>query len=238
MSAIESLSPCRDIEDIMVRELEEDIIFGRLEPGSRLTEDALLERFGGTRHFVRRALVRLEQLGIVVLRRNRGASVRSFSAGEVEEIYEVREMLQRQAALKIILPAAPELVQSLQDINARYLTAIQAGDLRGIHELNDQFHLTMFAACGNSHLSRLVQQYMDITLPIRAANLANPDLLAVSYQQHQLMIRYLQGHDSWQLAELCVDHLRPSKEDYLRRISQNSQASDRRIVPVTSRGRS
>ena len=69
----------KDIEDRMVRELEEDIIFGRLKPGARLTEDALLERFGGTRHYVRRALGRLEKLGIVMLRRNRGAAVEGRS---------------------------------------------------------------------------------------------------------------------------------------------------------------
>lgn len=232
---------CPDVEERMVRELEEDIIFGRLEPGTRLTEDTLLERFGGTRHFVRRALVRLEKLGILVLRRNRGAAVRSFSAEEVNEIYEVREMLQRQAALKIALPSAPELVRALEGINDRYREAIEAGDLRGIHELNDRFHLTMFAACGNGHLCRLVQEYMDITLPIRAKNLANPELLSVSYRQHDLMIKYLQGRDSWQLAELCVDHLRPSKEDYLRRLAEIAQASQktvRRRVSIASSRRS
>ena len=39
-------------EEQVARELEEDIIFGRLQPGVRLREDALLERFGSTRHFI------------------------------------------------------------------------------------------------------------------------------------------------------------------------------------------
>ena len=43
----------------IARALEEDIIFGRLAPGTRLTEDALLSRFAVTRHFARQALVQL-----------------------------------------------------------------------------------------------------------------------------------------------------------------------------------
>ena len=59
--------------------LEEDIIFGRLKPGERLREEALLDRFGHSRHFIRAAFVRLEKKGIVVRTRNVGAAVRAFS---------------------------------------------------------------------------------------------------------------------------------------------------------------
>src|SRR5688572_18239602 len=89
-----------EYDDLTIaRALEEDIIFGRLAPGTRLTEDALLSRFAVTRHFARQALVQLEAMGIVSRERNKGATVRSLSPREVREIYEVRELLQRQAAL-------------------------------------------------------------------------------------------------------------------------------------------
>lgn len=207
--------PALPLEDRIARELEEDIIFGRLEPGSRLREDALLERFGGTRHSVRQALARLERAGIVSHERNRGASVRTFSPDEVRQVYEVREMLQRQAALAIPLPADPALLDRLEAINADYGACIRDMNLRGIHEMNDAFHDALFSACANPYLRGLVREYMDLTLAIRAKNLADPDLLQVSLQQHRLMIRYLRGTDSWLLAELCVEHIRPSKERYL-----------------------
>src|SRR3954471_23910721 len=78
--------------------LGEDIIFGRLAPGTRLIEDQLIARFGVTRHAVRQAFVELERTGIVVREKNKGAAVRSLEPREVEQIYEVRELLQRHAA--------------------------------------------------------------------------------------------------------------------------------------------
>ena len=59
--------------------LENDIIFGRLPPGTRLIEDALMARYGKTRHAVRQALVELERTGSVTRERHVGATVRRYT---------------------------------------------------------------------------------------------------------------------------------------------------------------
>lgn len=206
-----------DLDDVVAR-LEEDIIFGRLPPGARLTEDALMSRYGTSRHFVRQALVDAERRGIVRREKNVGATVRFYSADEVRQIYEVREMLTRQAALMIPLPAPQGLIDELSALQRQYCMKADAQDLRGIHEANDAFHLALFSACGNPYLVRSLQDYMHLTLPMRAKNLADREGLAQSRRQHELMIELLKGRDSWALAQLCVDHMQFSKKDYLKRI--------------------
>jgi DNA-binding GntR family transcriptional regulator len=202
--------------------LEGDIIFGRLKPGERLREEALLERFGHSRHFIRSAFVRLEKKGILVLTRNVGAAVRAFTIAEVEEIYDVREMVQRQAALRIRLPADRDDIAPIMKIQAEYTRCVEAGDLRGIHECNDRFHLAVFALCGNSHLLALVKQYMDLTYVIRTNTFSDPQALEVSRFQHELMIEHLKGRDSWAFSELCVQHLRPNKDKYIGRLRETA----------------
>jgi DNA-binding GntR family transcriptional regulator len=213
----------RDDEAEVIRQLEEDIIFGRLPPGSRLVEDTLMARYNTTRHFIRQALVYLERVGVVRREKNVGATVCSYSADEVRQIYEVREMLSRQAALMIALPASRALIDELTDIQARYCDHAAKGNLRGIHETNDAFHLKLFGACGNPYLVRSIEDYMGLTLPMRAKNLADKEGLKVSIQQHQLMIDLLKGKDSWALAQLCVDHMQASKVDYVDRIAARDQ---------------
>lgn len=210
----------RDEQDEILKRLEEDIIFGRLAPGSRLVEDALMARYGATRHFIRQALVHLERTGVVRREKNIGATVSSYSAEEVRQIYEVRELLTRQAALMIPLPAPAELIEGLTALQARYCRHADDGDLRGIHETNDAFHIALFSACRNPYLVRALQDYMGLTLPMRAKNLADPAGLKVSRQQHDMMIELLRGRDSWALAQLCVEHMQFSKADYLARITR------------------
>jgi DNA-binding GntR family transcriptional regulator len=206
-------------EDLrIVRALEEDIIFGRLAPGTRLTEDSLLSRFPVTRHFVRQALVQLEQMGIVVRERNKGATVRSLSVDEVQQIYAVRELVQRQAALMIPLPVPDDLTEALLRIHEEHGRHVEAGYLRGVHESNDRFHLRLFGACGNKYLVQTIELYMRLSLPVRANSMGDRASLQVSHSQHRLMIDMLQGRDNWLLAQLCVDHLQPSKRHYIEQV--------------------
>jgi DNA-binding GntR family transcriptional regulator len=223
-------------EDEIVRALEEDIIFGRLEPGARLTEDALLARFPVTRHFVRQALFRLEAKGILIRKRNKGAMVRLLPPAEVKQIYAVREMLQRQAALWMPLPAPAELIDRLTAIHEEYCRHVEAGYLSGVHEANDRFHLTLFGACGNQYLAQTIEQYMHYSLPIRAKSMGSPDTLSVSRDQHRMMIEVLKGTDNWVLAQLCVDHLQPSKLSYLSAVTEARVGvadSDSKISPAS-----
>jgi len=223
---INSISNARDASLAEVRKsIEEDIIFGRFAPGARLIEDVLMERYDTTRHVVRQALVQLEQAGIIRREKNIGATVRSYTPDEVRDIYEVREMLTRQAVLKIALPASPEIIRQLSEIQKQYIDCISANNLRGIHETNDAFHITMFSACSNPYLVSSLQHYMGLTLPMRAKNLADRSGLEVSACQHDTMIKLLQGSDSWALAQLCVDHMQPSKVDYLKRIAEHQEPS-------------
>jgi DNA-binding GntR family transcriptional regulator len=207
----------------VIRRLEEDIIFGRFAPGARLVEDTLMSRYGASRHFVRQALFQLERQGIVLREKNIGATVRFYSSEEVRQIYEVREMLTRQAALMIALPAPADLIEQLTELQRQYCAKADAQDLRGIHEANDAFHVALFSACSNPYLVRSLQDYMNLTLPMRAKNLADKDGLALSRRQHEIMIELLRGRDSWAFAQLCVEHMQYSKSDYLGRISADEK---------------
>jgi DNA-binding GntR family transcriptional regulator len=210
-------SPDRELSRV-VATLEEDIIFGRLAPGQRLIEDVLMARFSATRHVIRQALGELQRKGIVIRERNIGAAVRSYARDEVLQIYEVREFLQRQAALMIALPAPAPLIRQLQALNEAYSTAAARGDLRAVHEANDAFHITLFSACGNQYLTGSIKHYMNLTLPMRAKTLAEPEAFNISQRHHAIMIELLQENDNWGLAQICAHHVQPSKRDYLKLI--------------------
>jgi hypothetical protein len=75
----------------------------------------------------------------------------------------------------------------------------------------------MFDACGNEYLLTTIDHYMRLSLPVRAKTLADPASLSVSRAQQQLTIDMLQGRNNWLLAQICIGHLQPSKQDYLAR---------------------
>ncbi len=211
----ETAAGARASVESVVRALEEDIIFGRLKPRERLLEDALMDRFGTKRHVVRQTLAELERLGIVVHERNRGSSVRDFSIEEVENIYEMRALLQRHAAERIALPPSAEVVGALRELHERHSEAVDAGDLRAVYHLNNEFHDTLFGACGNAYLAQSIAEYSWLAHAIRSIRIGDPSLLRQARAEHALMIEALEKADRDALVDLCVRHINPSKEAYL-----------------------
>lgn len=211
----------------VLRSLEFDILFGGLRPRERLVEDALMERFGAKRHVVRQALTELERMGIVVRVPNRGATVRDFTAEEVEEIAEIREILQRQAANRMALPADPALLAELEAAQRCHDDAVALGDPRAIDDANEVFHRILFAACGNRHLSDAIAHYAYLSRAMRLYPMVDPGLLETLRAEHWAMIGALRSGDREALARLVVDHIQHSKRIYLqvRRSADGSAAA-------------
>lgn len=201
-------------EDV-IRSLESDILFGLLRPRERLIEDALIQRFGTKRHVVRQSLTELERMGIVVRVPNRGAMVRDFSAQEVEEIAELREILQRRAAERMALPAEPALIATLEAAQRRHDRAVASRDPRAIDEANEAFHGSFFEACGNRHLSDAVARYAYLSRAMRLYPMVDPPLLETLRGEHWAMIEALRNGDRKALKSLVVEHIQHSKKIYL-----------------------
>ena len=92
--------------DIVAR-LEDDILGGHFEPGDRLAEGALAERFGVSRTPIREALRQLSAAGLVEMRPHRGAVVRSLLVADIvhmlELMAEIEGFCARLAARRMML---------------------------------------------------------------------------------------------------------------------------------------
>lgn len=200
----------------LTEKMREAIIFGRLRPRERLVEDEVIERYGATRHLVRSAMAALEQAGLVTRRPNRGYVVRDFSVEEVEELYEMRAILQAEAARRVPMPVPESLLASLEQIHDDYSNSVDALDLQQTTTLNNLFHETIFGACGNRFLAEAVASYWSRTTAIRCYAIGDPDLLRKSRAEHRAIIDALARSDRDLFVKLCVDHIYPALEAYKR----------------------
>src|ERR1700754_4253911 len=96
--------------------LEEAILEGELQPGERLRAEALAQRFGTSRTPVREALLQLEAQGLVDVEPNRGAVVRAFDADDLRDLYEVRALLEPQAAARAATRISADDIERLEEL--------------------------------------------------------------------------------------------------------------------------
>jgi DNA-binding GntR family transcriptional regulator len=212
----------------IVQCLEEEIALGVLRPRERLVEDDLLARFKVKRHVVRQALVELELMGMVTRRPNRGAVVRDFTSVEVEQIYFVREVLERAAVEVMPLPVDPEVVKAMERLHTQHCAAVRAGRLRDVFRLNLEFHQTFFEACGNGPLTEAISQFAFKAHAIQSYTIADPTLLARVCKEHAQYLKLIRGTDRQALLDLVAKHKQPAKVAYLeasRRIEGHNEAA-------------
>lgn len=201
---------------IVANTLQADIIFGRIHLREHLVEDEIMKRLDISRHTTRRALDELERLGLTVREPNRGVYVRSYTADEVEDLYEIREMLETRGASRIPLPASRELIKRLSYLQEQHETASHEERLVDVTSLNNEFHDTLYQACGNPMLSEAIRLYSLRTQPIRVMYSSDPSWRRQAVADHWRIIRALKQRDSNALSMLCREHLRGPKLHYLK----------------------
>jgi len=192
-----------------VEAIKADIIIGRLRPREHLVEDDIMEKFGASRHTVRAVLANLEQMGLITRRPNKGAVVRDFSVEQVEEIYEVRMILQAEAASRLPLPADKKTIADLRAIHDDYCKALDAGRLIDVNVLNDAFHRRIWLTCPNKYLAATIEKLWVETTGIRWYGVGDMQLLSHSRTDHQQMIEQMESGDRESFVALSVHHILP-----------------------------
>lgn len=140
--------------DRVYDELKDLVIAFVLKPGERLTELELAARFSVSRTPVREALSRLVQDGLLVADDSRGFAVRPLDAKECFDLYELRLVLEVQAARMACVRASDaDLAALLDDVkqNKRVSPRTAVGKLVA---LDEAFHERIAALAGNSEVQR------------------------------------------------------------------------------------
>ena len=149
--------PNSPISPVMLSEqikevLLDQIIKGDIRPGERLVESRIAAQMQTSQAPVRDAIRELGMVGIVEMRRNKGAVVRAFNREELAQIYAVRAELEGMAVELAAQRDAPTLGAELGDLCERMETATSAGRIAGFVKLNNAFHRAIVLASGNRPL--------------------------------------------------------------------------------------
>lgn len=152
----------RTIQDFLTDTLRARIVSGELSAGTRIDQDALATEFAISRMPVREALRALDAEGFVTLIPHRGAIVSSLSPAEIEEIYQMRAVLEGLASRL----ALPHLTKSnFAQLETLLATMSSTSDIHKWVRCNAEFHGIIEQACGRSRLLELIVRLRHQTEP-------------------------------------------------------------------------
>jgi DNA-binding GntR family transcriptional regulator len=136
--------------------LRDAILRGETPPGARLAEAELAARLGVSRTPVREALPRLAAEGLVEIVPNRGARVTTWSAAELQGVFDVRAAVEPRLTALAVPQASVGDLDALDDLAARMLDVGAPGpaqDLEALVPLNREFHDRLVALADHPALA-------------------------------------------------------------------------------------
>jgi DNA-binding GntR family transcriptional regulator len=170
----------------LARALSDEIVFLRLEPGARLTEEDICSRYGVSRSPVREAFKMLEADGLIVRSARRGVRVAPVSAKDLEEVYACRGALEGLAAAGAARNAGPEAHAELQRLIVALEEALVARDVPAFFERNVAVTRAVHKHSGNNTLIRIVDGIEKQALRYRyIAHTRTYEMLETSFVGHR-----------------------------------------------------
>jgi len=192
---------------------------GVYQPGDRLVESELADRFGVSRTPVREALQRLETQAILV-RDGRSMVVASLDHDQLGELYAVRAQLEGLAAQLAAQHAAPEEIRILQDMVAQ--DAALVDDPAGLARANRRFHRQIHLASHNRYLIRQLESVHRTMALLTTTSLAAEGRGVDALAEHAAIVEAIANRDKNSADIALRDHI---SKAYETRLKQDATAS-------------
>ena len=193
------------------RELRERIISGSLAPGTRVVEVSLATELAVSRTPVREAVKRLQSEQLLAEDPLRGLVVRGPEAGEIEDVYRVREVLDGLATRLAVPRVTEDDLARLEIILDSMREAIRDGQMQHIVSANIAFHDVLYRCAGNLHLTRIGRDLRDYVRRFSLEAFASPERAAAVVQEHERILDALRRRDAEAAEVASRDHLRVAR---------------------------
>ena len=190
----------------VLERIGQSILTGEFAPGSRLTETDLAQRFGVSRAPLREALLRLEERQLIERVPFSGMRVAPLGPRTIDELYEIREVLEGLAcrrAAEIITPEQVDQLRAILSQRASVLRESRGTDVRRQPTIHD-FHKMIAAISGNRALERLLNGEIWNYLRAQYRRFARShERVDVGHAEHMRIVEALEARDG-DLAELLM----------------------------------
>jgi len=202
----------KTLRELTLDKLRGAIVQGYFRPGARLVERTLCDELGVSRTVVREVLRHLETEGLVESVARQGPIVARLDPAHVGEIYELRGLLEANAARACAESATPEVVKQLREIRTEIEDAFEKSDLPRVVEYTERFYETLFQAANKQVSLTLVKTLNARINRLRALTIATPGRGSDSNREMNLLLDAIERRDGEAAAAASFAHIKRVSE--------------------------
>ncbi|GAA0199332.1 GntR family transcriptional regulator [Glutamicibacter creatinolyticus] len=183
------------------------LVAGTLVPGQVYSAPALAEMLGVSPTPVREAMIDIAREGLVEALRNKGYRIVGFSDRDLDELAELRALIEVPTMAQVALHARAEDLEQLRPLTTTLNSTAERGQLREFIAVDTEFHLRALALAGNRHLVDNVRQLRSRARLSGLAQLAEAGQLVNTAREHGQLLDLMIAQDAGAVAELMRRHI-------------------------------
>jgi len=199
--------PLTSISSVVYNYLKEGILSGQFRSGEALRQELISKVLNVSRSPVREALNQLEREDLVILRPRRGYVVTSLSADDIEEIFEIRQMLEEFAAREATRKRSSRDVLALKGVYHELEQQLEQNpdDMSGFMALDRKFHDILLEPSGKGRVSQILNNLRDSVERYVRLELTTHTLPEVQ-REHKAILKAYEDGDEDEMAKFIRSH--------------------------------
>lgn len=218
-----------------VSKLRDAILGGVFKPGERLLEQNLCDWMGVSRTSVREALRRLEAERLITITPNRGPSVTTITWEEAKSIYEVRALLEGEAAALFAERATPAQFSEMKLALADFDRAVSMNAPLDRLASTERFYAVILAGCGNPVIAEIIQGLVARINFLRARSMSREGRSRQSTIEMWRIFDAIEKRNAAEARQAAVDHVRAAAEAAREAFDNNNEEEEAAPKPRSRR---
>ncbi|MFP6561813.1 GntR family transcriptional regulator [Paraburkholderia sp. B3] len=224
MSDLKVVRETKTLRELTLDKLRDAIVQGYFQPGARLVERTLCDELGVSRTIVREVLRHLETEGLVEVIARQGPVVAQLNPAQVSEIYELRGLLEANAARACAEQSTPALVKELRDIRKKIEAAFKAEDLPAVLAHTERFYDALFEGAQKTVSLAVVKTLNARINRLRALTIAMPGRSGESNREMNKMLDAIERRDGDAAFAASIAHIQRTSELAQSALAQRSES--------------
>lgn len=192
--------------------LRRQIITGRIRPGDRLVEGALARAWGVSKSPLREALKALQLEGLVEAIPRRGYIVTPITVKQVQDLFDLRLILEREAAARAARVATPGQVRELRGLIGDPYVVGDVESQRRFLAQNKRFHLAVALVTGNRRLTSVLERLLDDMERLFHLGLDVKDRAGLLVEEHADLVAAIEARAPARAARLTQTQIENARQ--------------------------
>lgn len=192
--------------------IRERILKGEYGIGEKIKENQIATELRVSRTPIREAFKILEDEHLIDYIPNRGCFARGFTPDDIDDIFAVREVLERIAVSRAVERIKEEDIKKLIDKYDLMEFYTKKSDVQKVLEIDTEFHEILYSSTGSRFIAQVLKSYKEYIVKTRKSIRYNQEQIEAMMKEHKALLSAIKKGDNEAAIKASDRHIENSKK--------------------------